>query len=237
MTPRSMRALLMLTFSLSIGAAALCAQVPTTNQAAVMPNLPLGSYANGQAMMQEAMSRLVPDVGVTFLNKDYEKDVYVREPVTGNKVRVSCVRFRANSGFHFKMDPPTHSLTSQQLTVSANIAKIRADGLAFKFMLGPCNWIGAGMGLQLDDVKVVYKARPLLSFSDGGCRLVWNNDPNGVTVSIGDLNVLGVQNDLDKLAKDAVREALNAALDAFFGSALRGELQKVVIKTCGGGKK
>jgi hypothetical protein len=222
---------LLLTFSLSIGAA------PAPNQAAVMPNLPLGSYANGQAMMQEAMSRLVLDVGVTFLNKDYEKDVYVREPVTGNKVRVSCVRFRANSGFRFKMDPPMYSLTPQQLTLSANIAKIRADGLAFKFMLGPCNWIGAGMGLQLDDVKVVYKARPILSFNEGGCRLVWNNDPNGVTVSIGDLNVLGVQNDLDKLAKDAVREALNAALDAFFGSALRGELQKVVIKTCGSPKK
>ena len=232
-----MRTLLLLTFTLSIGTAPAYAQVQTTNQAAVMPNLPLGSYANGQAMMQEAMSRLVPDVGVTFLNKDYEKDVYVREPITGKKVRVSCVQFRANSGFRFKMDPPTHSLTSQQLTVSANIAKIRADGLAFRFMLGPCNWIGAGMGLQLDDVKLVYKARPVLSFNDGGCRLVWNNDPNGIAVSIGDLNVLGVQNDLDKLAKDAVREAINAALDAFFGSALRGELQKVVVKTCGSPKK
>ena len=225
---------LLLTFSLSVGAAPA---VPTTNQTAVMPNLPLASYANGQAMMQEAMSKLIPDVGATFLNKDYENDVYVREPVTGKKVRVSCVQFRANSSFRFKMDPPKHSLTSQQLTVSANIAKIRADGLAIKFMLGPCNWIGAGMGVHLDDVKVVYKARPMLSFNDGGCRLVWNNDPNGITVSIGDLNVIGVQNDLDKLAKDAVREALNAALDAFFGSALRGELQKVVVKTCGSPKK
>jgi hypothetical protein len=211
--------------------------VPTANQTAVMLNQPLGTYTNGQAMMQEAMSRLIPNVGVTFLNKDYEKDVYVREPITGKKVRVSCVQFRANSGFRFKMDPPKHSLTSQQLTVSANIPKIRADGLAFKFMLGPCNWIGAGMGVQLDDVKLVYKARPVLTFNDGGCRLVWNNDPNGIAVSIGDLNVLGVQNDLDKLAKDAVREAINAALDAFFGSALRGELQKVAVKTCGSGKK
>jgi hypothetical protein len=46
-----------------------------------------------------------------------------------------------------------------------------------------------------------------------------------------------VQNDLDKLAKDAVREAVNAALDAFFGSALRGELQKVVVRTCGSPRK
>lgn len=232
-----MRTLLLMACSLSIGAAPAYAQVPTANQTAVMLNQPLGTYTNGQAMMQEAMSRLIPDVGVTFLNKDYEKDVYVREPITGKKVRVSCVQFRANSGFRFKMDPPKHSLTSQQLTVSANIPKIRADGLAFKFMLGPCNWIGAGMGVQLDDVKLVYKARPVLTFNDGGCRLVWNNDPNGIAVSIGDLNVLGVQNDLDKLAKDAVREAINAALDAFFGSALRGELQKVAVKTCGSGKK
>jgi tryptophan synthase beta subunit len=47
-------------------------------------------------------------------------------------------------------------------------------------------------------------------------------------------DVSGVQNDL---AKDAVREAINAALDAFFGSALRGELQKVAVKTCGSRKK
>jgi hypothetical protein len=199
--------------------------------------MPLASYANGQAMVQEAMSRLIPDVGATFLNKDYENDVYAREPITGKKVRVSCVQFRANSGFRFKMDPPTHSLTTQQLTVSANIAKIRADGLAVKVMLGPCNWVGAGIGVHLDDVKVVYKARPFLSFENGGCRLVWNNDPNGMTVSIGDLNIIGVQNDLDKLAKDAVREAINAALDAAFGSGLRGELNKVVVRTCGGSKK
>jgi hypothetical protein len=95
--------------------------------------------------------------------------------------------------------------------------------------------VGAGFGVQLTDVKVVYKARPMLSFENGVCRMAWNGDPNGVSVAIGDLNIIGVQNDLDKLAKDAVREALNFALDATFGMALRNELQHVVVQTCGGG--
>jgi hypothetical protein len=221
--------------SLFLTVAASAATPPVTTQA--LQTIPLVAYEQGSAMMQQAMSRLVPDVTVTFLDKDYENDQYARDPVTGTKVRTSCLRFRASSGFRFKMDPPQHSLTTQQLTITANIAKIKADGLAIKFMVGPCAWVGAGMGVQLTDVKLVYKARPMLVLDgNAACRLVWNNDPNGLAVSIGDLNIIGVQNNLDGLAKNAVREALNFSLDAMFGSALRGELQKVVIDTCGATK-
>jgi hypothetical protein len=230
------RAVLMLTSCVMVVFAA------SGSQAAVNPgevsqalqSMPLANYDKGPAMFAQAMARLAPDVGVKFLNKDYENDVYVREPVTGKKVRVSCLRFKADSGFRFAMDPPQYNLTTQQLTITANIAKIRADGLAVKVMVGPCAWTGAGLGVQLTDVKLVYKARPLLTFDgNGACKLSWNNDPNGITIAIGDLNIIGVQNDLDKLAKDATREALNFALDAMFGSALRGELQKIVVNTCG----
>jgi hypothetical protein len=215
---------------------ASAATPPVTTQ--TLQTIPLVAHEQGQAMMQQAMTRLLPDVTVTFLDKDYENDQYVKDPITGNKVRTACLRFRASSGFRFKMDPPQHSLTTQQLTVTANIARIRADGLAFKFMPGPCAWVGAGFGVQLTDVKLVYKARPMLTFdgANGACRLVWNNDPNGLAVSIGDLNIIGVQNNLDGLAKNAVREALNFSLDAAFGSGLRGELQKVVLDTCGGAR-
>lgn len=228
-----MRSALFLTVLVTHAAAA--ATPPVTTQA--LQTIPLVAHEQGGAMMQQAMSRLLPDVTFTFLNKDYENDQYVKDPITGNKVRTACLRFSASSGFRFKMDPPQHSLTTQQLTVTANIARIRADGLAFKFMPGPCAWVGAGFGVQLTDVKLVYKARPMLTFDgNGACRLVWNNDPNGLAVSIGDLNIIGVQNNLDGLAKNAVREALNFSLDAAFGSGLRGELQKVVLDTCGGTK-
>ena len=221
-------------FAAVTGSSALQAAVNPGDVAQALQSMPLANYPNGQDMLAQAMARLSLDVGVKFLNKDYEKDVYAREPVTGRKVRVSCVRFKADSGYRFAMDPPTYNLTPQQLTITANIAKIRADGLAFKFMVGPCAWVGAGLGVQLSDVKLVYKARPLLTFDGAGaCKLSWNNDPNGIAVAIGDLNVIGVQNDIDKLSKDATREALNFALDAMFGSALRGELQKVVVNTCG----
>jgi hypothetical protein len=208
------------------------------NMTQALAAMPLASFPQGKAMVDKAIAQLAPDVAMTFLNKDYENDVYAKEPVTGQKVRVSCVRFRATSGFRFAMDPPKYTLDTQKLLLTAHIAKIRADSLSFKFMLGPCAWVGGGYGVQLTDVKLTYKARPMLSFDDsGGCRLAWNNDPNSLTLSVGDLNILGMQNDLDKLAKDAAREAINFSLDAVFGSALRGELQKVTLNTCGSGKK
>ena len=219
----------------SFAAAASAAPVPPVSQQ--LQSMPLSSYPNGQAMMQQALNQLAVDIDVRFLDKTYENDVYVKDPITGSKVRVSCVRFRADSGFRFKTDPPKFSLSTAGLTVTQNVAKIRADGLTYKFQLGPCAWVGAGLGVQLTDVKAVYKARPMLTFDgNGACKLSWNDDPNSLALAIGDLNVIGVQNDLDKLGKDAVREALNATLYAGFGNGLRGALNKIVIDTCGGGK-
>jgi hypothetical protein len=225
-------ALLLASLAACVGTAA---PVPPASQA--LQSIPLASYPDGQAMMQQAVNLLVPDVDVRFLDKSYENDQYVKDPITGNKVRVSCVRFRADSGFRFKKDPPKFSLTTSGLTVTQNIAKIRADGLSYKFQLGPCAWVGGGFGVQLTDVKAVYKVRPMLSFDgNGACRLNWNDDANSLALAIGDLNIIGVQNDLDKLGKDAAREALNATLHAAFGNGLRGALNKIVIDTCGGGK-
>jgi hypothetical protein len=216
----------------SFAPVAAAVTVPPASQQ--LQSMPLSSYPNGQAMMQQALNQLAVDIDVRFLDKTYEKDVYVKEPVTGKKVRVSCVRFRADSGFRFKSDPPKFSLSNAGLTVTQNVARIRADSLSYKFQLGPCAWVGAGLGVQLTDVKAVYKARPMLSFDgNGACRLSWNDDPNSLALAIGDLNVIGVQNDLDKLGKDAVREALNATLYAGFGNGLRGALNKIVIDTCG----
>jgi hypothetical protein len=204
---------------------------PMTQQ---LQSIPLSSYPNGQAMMQQALNQLAVDIDVRFLDKTYEKDVYAREPVTGKKVRVSCVRLRVDSGFRVKTDPPTFSLNTGGLTVTQNIARIRADGLTSKFQLGPCAWVGAGLGVQLTDVKAVYKVRPMLTFDgNGACRLNWSDDANSLAIAIGDLNIIGVQNDLDKLGKDAVREAINATLYAAFGNGLRGALNKIVIDTCG----
>jgi len=43
--------------------------------------------------------------------------------------------------------------------------------------------------------------------------LSWNAEPDEFRVSIGDLNIYNTQNDLDKLAKDAVREAVNFTMN------------------------
>jgi hypothetical protein len=222
-------AMLLGLFFVCAGAAA--AIPPVTQQ---LQAIPLSSYPNGQAMMQQALNQLVLDIDVRFLDKTYEKDIYARDPITGSKVRISCVRFRADSGFRVKSDPPKFSLNTGGLTVTQNIARVRADSLSYKFQLGPCAWVGAGLGVQLTDVKAVYKVRPMLTFDDKGyCRLKWSDDANSLAIAIGDLNIIGVQNDLDKLGKDAVREAINATLYAGFGNGLRGALNEIVIDTCG----
>jgi hypothetical protein len=53
----------------------------------------LAAYNQGQAMMQQAMRQLKLDARFTFLNKDYENDKYVRDPVTGNRVPTSARSF------------------------------------------------------------------------------------------------------------------------------------------------
>lgn len=199
-----------------------------------MAPMPLASHPQGQQMMAQAAERLaLLDINFRFLNKTYENDQYVREPVTGKKIRTACIRFRSTSGFRFRMDVPQFTLTGQGLTVVQNFSKITADGLTVKVQLGPCADVAAGIGLRLSDVRVTYRARPMLSFEDDSCTLNWNLDTDDLRISIGDLNITGVQNDMDKLAKDAVREALNAALQSVFGGALRGELARVAAKVCG----
>lgn len=197
----------------------------------------LGSYAKGPQMMEQAISGLSLDVGFRFLDKTYENDVYVKDPLTGNKVRTACVRFKSTSGFAFKASGPSYTLTAQGLTVVQNIDKLDAEGLNMSFQLGPCVSVGGGFGIKLRDVKLTYKARPTIKFENGGCRVSLNPIPDETRVSIGDMNILGVQNDLDKLAKDAVREGLNMTLANFFNGGLGSGLARAAISACGGGKR
>ena len=201
---------------------------------AVAP-IPLASHSQGQAMMAQAAQRAaLLDLQFKFLDKEYENNTYATDPL-GNRYITGCYRFKASSGFRLKVDVPQFTLTPQGLTITQNIAKINADGLIAKVRVVACQDISTGVGLRLSDVKVTYTARPTLSFaqSNGACTVGWSPDSDEIHVSIGDLNVLGVQNDLDQLAKKAVVEAANAMLESFYGDALRGELVKIAVGVCG----
>ena len=88
--------------------------------------------------------------------------------------------------------------------------------------------------MSLSDVNFVYKAHPTLTFDEKGfCRLSWNEEPDQFRVAIGGMNITGVQNDLDKLAKDAVREGVNFTLNGILGSLMRNELTKITVDVCG----
>jgi hypothetical protein len=230
--------------SLLAAACAASASDPVLNtgldaatQATQSIGTPLAAHPMGQLMMQQAMSRLSPDIRWQFLNKTYENDQYTN--VLGKKVRTSCVRFKTTSGFTFSSDPPSFELTNTGLRVEKRINRIHANGLTFKFQLGPCMEHSAGFGVILSDVKVRYRARPVVRVdTEGYCKIAWNEDPDSLTISIGDLNILNVQNDLDKLARDAVREAANRVFKTLF-ETMRNDLTKISLDVCGNksGKK
>jgi hypothetical protein len=209
-------------------------QVGAPPTATSMAPIPLASHPQGQAMMAEAVRKAaLLDINFQFLDKTYENDTYVRDPL-GNKQRVACWRFRGTSGFRFKVDHPKYSLTGQGLTIDQNISRITADALTVKVQVGPCVDVAAGLGLRLSNVRVVYKAKPMIRMEANRCVTSWSTQTDELNISIGDLNITGVQNNLDTLAKDAAREAVNATFDTYFGSVLSRELVKASVSFCGG---
>lgn len=199
--------------------------------------IPLAEHPQGQQMMAKAATEAsLIEIKVQFLDKTYKNDVHVRDPITGNKVRVSCRRFRGVSGFTMEIDKPKFELTPKGLTISQNVSRISAQGLKIKWQFGPCAWSAAGVGVTISDIGFVYKAKPMLTFDgNGACRLTFNSQTEKIKVKIGDFNVTGVQNDLDKLAKDAFREGINAAFRAMYGNLMADSLAKVTVDMCGSG--
>jgi hypothetical protein len=198
--------------------------------------MPLAQHAQGQQMMAAAVKNTsLLDIHFTFLDKTYKKDVYgPKDPFSGKRIRLSCVRLKVTSGFALRVDVPQFTLNLQGLTVSQNINRISNNGIKIKWQLGPCIENAGGFGFSLSDVKFVYKARPTLTFDDQGfCKMSWNEKPDEFRVSIGDLNIYNTQNDLDKLAKDAVREAVNFTLNDILGSLMRNELTRITVDVCG----
>ena len=200
-------------------------------------SIPLAEHPQGQQMMAKAATEAsLVEIKVKFLDKTYKNDVHVKEPITGKKVRVSCRRFKGVSGFTLKIDKPTFELTSKGLTISQNISRLSAQGIKIKWQLGPCAWSATGVGVSMSDIEFVYKAKPMLTFDgNGACRLTFNSQTEKIKVKIGDFNITGVQNDLDKLAKDAFREGINAAFRAMYGDLMADSLAKVTVDMCGSG--
>ncbi len=225
--------ILLVLVTLSLGT--LWAQAPSA--AFVNKTVPLAQHPQGQQMMATAAKdAAMVDINFKFLDKEYENDVWVKEPITGKKARVSCLRFKAVSGFRMRIDPPKFQLSMQGLTINENIARLSAQGVKVKFQVGPCVEHATGMGFSASDISFVFKARPALTFDGKGlCRFALHPDPTDIRVKIGGLNITGVQNDLDKLVKDAVREGLNFTLNGTFPGLISTALGKVAVDFCGRG--
>ena len=230
----SLGALLVVAAALSTSLSAQPNLANVGNLTAAAP-IPLASHPQGQAMMaQAAQKAALLDLNFKFLDKSYEDNTYATDPL-GNRYITGCYLFKAASGFRLKVDVPQFTLTTQGLTVTQNVARINADGLVAKVRAVVCQDVSTGVGLRLSDVKVTYTAKPMLSFSqsNGSCTVGWSPDNDEVRVDIGDLNILGVQNNIDQLAKKAVVDALNTMFERFYAETMRDELVKVSLGVCG----
>src|SRR5262245_21234992 len=101
-----------------------------------MAAVALATDPKGLQYMQQAFAQLPLEASFKFLDKSYENDQYTN--VAGQKIRTSCVRFRATSGFGFAMQPPAFQLTTAGLRVDQKFNKIDANDLTVKIQLGPC---------------------------------------------------------------------------------------------------
>jgi hypothetical protein len=214
-------------------AAASAAQVQNVGNITATAPIPLSSHPQGQALVAQAVQNTaLLDVNFKFLDKEYENDTYATDPL-GNRYRTGCYRFKASSGFRFKVDKPQFTLNQQGLTIRQNVAAIDINGLTASVQVLLCQNITLpNIGFRVRNVEMTYRVNPVLSFnqSNGSCTIGWQQ-PN-MDFTIGDLNVQGVQNDIDQLAKKAIQEALNLAFDAYYGSTMRGELVKVSTGIC-----
>ena len=214
------------------GAALADNRTVRTNRPAETMAIPLAKHPQGQSMMAEAVKRVaLADVQFKFLDKTYENDVWAKDPF-GNKYRLSCVRFAVTSGFGFRVDQPTFQLNEQGLTIQQNIARMTANGLKFKFQLGPCVQSTAGFGMEVTNVNFIYKLKPMILVEHGLCRVTFDQFPEHLHATIGNLDITGVQHDLANQAKDAIREGINYTLDGGYLSLFRNELTKVTAEFC-----
>ena len=195
--------------------------------------IPLAQTPQGQKIAAETARRLaLADVQFTFLNKEYENDVWAKDPL-GNRYRLSCVRLKATSGFAFRVDQPTVQLNQDGLTIQQNIAKVKANGINVKFQFGPCMWSSAGLGIEVDNVSFTYKFKPMVMVSQGLCHVSFDQFPDHLQISIGDMHITGVNDQITKLAKDAIREGVNSTLEGGYLRLVTSELAKVSADFCG----
>ena len=220
----------LITILLLFSALSLSAQLQTE-----FTSLPqaLGKHPQGQQIVEEAIKRLSSmQLQYKFLDKTYKNDVYAKEPITGQKVRVSCVRLKGESGFGFRIDPPQFKLSTEGLVITQRFPRIAAQGLKVKFQLGPCVEHTVGIGVVLSDVTFTLRARPMIAISSDACRVTLNQDQEDFRVAIGGMNITGLQNDLDPLAKEAFEESLNALLNGTYELFVTDAMQRASVQLC-----
>lgn len=128
----------------------------------------------------------------------------------------SCFGIKVSSGkFKLKLDNPVVRFENSGIVVSFSIDRVEFSAIKLRMRPNPnileaCSFSSKfEVGGSMEDVRLTMRLDPL--YDPERCRLGWVTDLNP-EVRIGNLNLRPLQNDLDRMAKNMVEDALTFAL-------------------------
>ncbi|MDQ3439187.1 MAG: hypothetical protein M3478_02415, partial [Planctomycetota bacterium] len=145
--------------------------------------------------------------------KDKEIDVAL---LGGQKYMVdNCLGVKVSAGkFKLKLANPEAKVDGSGVLFTFTIDKVEVEGLKVRLRpsanFNPCTWGGKhGVGGKVNDVRLEIRIDPLLDLER--CRIA---DPGQIRakVRVGSLNLTGVNNEIDKAAKNMFEDAVTFAL-------------------------
>ncbi|HSE48686.1 MAG TPA: hypothetical protein VLA96_05710 [Terriglobales bacterium] len=169
--------------------------------------------------------------------KDREIDVAL---IRGEKYMINkCLGIKASTGtFALKLENPDLRLDGSGVKMTLNIPRIAMHALKVRIrpntnlMKNPCSFSKRHkVGGTAKDVKLVMRFDPVLDMQQ--CQLGGVGKPE-IKWRIGELNLKPLQNDLDKIAKNMIEDALTNASNfnlmdrttAAFNAAIGAECKK-----------
>lgn len=146
--------------------------------------------------------------------------------VGGNKYMISdCLGVKASAGnFTFKPDLPAIRQEGTGVVMTFNVDRITLDGLMIRVRPNPnvaklCKFSKKfGVGGTATNVRLELRVDPLLDLEQ--CRVLFAG-PVRTNITVGGLNLRPLQNDLDRVAKNMIEDALNRMFDGGSADAFR----------------
>lgn len=188
-------------------------QFVSTNPIRNLNSLPAGSQRLSD--IPNAV-QMIKDVVNEIMNKDYSFALLPQHKYMIN----SCLGLKASAGgftFRFQL-PEVYMNNEKKFVIRFTVAKIDIEAIKVRMRPcpsdGQCHFSSAfELGGVAKDVSLTMTIDPMvvISASTGVCALSFLGDPF-LEWKIGALNLKPLQNDLDRVAKEMIEDALNGGV-------------------------